>query len=205
MQKTALFVFILLATTPHFGQQSTRRSDKPNVFFEDTQIAPPASIPENVVSLLLQTDVGKQGADFTAGLVANGRCEAQACNPANLFRAATVHLDGSNEKDLVAIGVCPMCGVWAGSGSFGQRTTTQRSFFLPPALPLSFSNRGQEDCATCAVNGWELPKRVRRSITLTAPTTNSGKKQVLRTRPKPASLALHPRFTSDPLPGRRLR
>ena len=116
MQKTALFVFILLATTPHFGQQSTRRSDKPNVFFEDTQIAPPASIPENVVSLLLQTDVGKQGADFTAGLVANGRCEAQACDPANLFRAAAVHLDGSSETDLVVIGVCPMCG--AGLGWF---------------------------------------------------------------------------------------
>jgi hypothetical protein len=130
MRKTALFFLILLATVALFGQQSPRRPDKPNVFFEDTQIAAPAAISENVVSLLLETDAGKQGADFIAGLVANGRCEAQACNPASLFRAAVVHLVSPNERDLVVIGVCPMCG--AGLGWFW----VVRSAYTDPKVVL---------------------------------------------------------------------
>lgn len=116
MPKIALFLFVLLAPVPHFAQQPTRRPDKPNVFFEDTPVSQPASITEHVLTLLLQTDAGKQGADFSNGLVADGRCGPQACNPGNLFRAAEVHLDGSDERDLVVIGVCPMCG--AGEGWF---------------------------------------------------------------------------------------
>jgi len=116
MLRPAILICAVLVVLPQITQGQISRDGKRNVFFEDTPISQPAPIPRNVLTLLLQTDAGKQGADFTSGLVANGRCDAQACDPANLFRAANVHLGGSDEGDLVVIGICPMCG--AGQGWF---------------------------------------------------------------------------------------
>jgi hypothetical protein len=80
------------------------------MFREDSPISHPASIPDSVLNMLLQTDAGKEGLEFSRNCVAAHRCDSKWSDPANLFRAAEVCLDGSDDVDLIVIGVCPMCG-----------------------------------------------------------------------------------------------
>jgi len=106
MTTLKLTALALLAVALGFGQDVAKQS----VFFEDIPFSHPVSIPDDVLKILLQTEAGKEGMEFSKNCVAAHRCNSKFSDPASLFRAAEVQLDGPNEVGLIVIGVCPMCG-----------------------------------------------------------------------------------------------
>lgn len=93
----ALSVLLLLGL-PSRATQPTEQ----NSFSEDGPLQNPATLSADVLKLLLATDAAKEGLGYADA--------AQRSNPAQLFRAAEVHLTQPGQADLVVIGVCPMCG-----------------------------------------------------------------------------------------------
>jgi len=71
-------------------------------FSEEGPLQNPGTLSPDVLNLLLATDAAKEGLPY-----ANA---SQRANPAQLFRAAEVHLSQPGQTDFVIIGVCPMCG-----------------------------------------------------------------------------------------------
>jgi len=73
-----------------------------NSFSQEGILENPVTLAPEVLKVLLETDAAKEGLAYAAA--------AQRANPAQLFRAAQVHLSHADGADLVVIGVCPMCG-----------------------------------------------------------------------------------------------
>lgn len=71
-------------------------------FSVDGPLQNPEPLSPEVLKVLLATDAAKQGLGFAS--------KSQRADPAQLFRAAEVHLSQPDQADLVVIGVCPMCG-----------------------------------------------------------------------------------------------
>jgi hypothetical protein len=95
------FLILLLLGMPEWAAQP-RGQTQQDSFSENGPFQNPAPISEDVLKALLQTDAAKQGLDL-----AN---KSQKADPAQLFRAAEVHLNHAGQVDLVVVGVCPMCG-----------------------------------------------------------------------------------------------
>jgi hypothetical protein len=93
-------VFLLGAARETPGSTASNAADQ-NSFSEDGAVQNPVALSPEVLKVLLATDSARQGLELAS--------QSQKANPAQLFRAAEVHLTGS-ETDLVVIGVCPMCG-----------------------------------------------------------------------------------------------
>jgi hypothetical protein len=111
MPKVAVLVFALLVGGPGLAQNGVQNSiNKQSVFCADVRISRSASIPKNVLTILLQTNAGRDGVELTNECVAAHRCAAERNDPASLSHATEVHLGSPAEVDLLVIGVCPMCG-----------------------------------------------------------------------------------------------
>jgi len=93
----ALSLLLLFSMSGPTNQPAEQTS-----FSEDGPLKSPATLSPDVLKLLLATDAAKEGFAY-----ANA---AQHANPAQLFRAADVHLTQPGQTDLIIIGVCPMCG-----------------------------------------------------------------------------------------------
>jgi hypothetical protein len=89
---------LVLATRGQKAQPTSEQSS----FAEDQPLQNPVTVSPDVLRGLLETEEAKQGLEF-----AN---ESQRDHPAQLFRAAEVHLSRQDGVDLVVVGVCPMCG-----------------------------------------------------------------------------------------------
>ena len=112
MPKVAVLLFALLVAVPGSPQNGVRDADDDqSLFCADIPVTHSASIPKNVLSVLLQTDAGRDGFVTTNECIAAHRCNADRNDPATLFRAIEVHLASRAEADLLVIGICPMCGV----------------------------------------------------------------------------------------------
>jgi hypothetical protein len=98
----AALLLLLLFGVPGRSTQPNEQSS----FSEDGPLQSPATLSPEVLRLLLATDAAKEGLPY-----ANA---SQRANPAQLFRAAEVHLSQPGQTDLVIIGVCPMCGADTG-------------------------------------------------------------------------------------------
>jgi len=92
----ALLLFLVLAPSGRPNQPGEQNS-----FSEAGPLQSPVPLSAHVLQALLATDAAKEGLAYAS--------PAQRANPAQLFRAAEVHLQ-PGEADLVVIGVCPMCG-----------------------------------------------------------------------------------------------
>jgi len=110
MHKLTLLVFVLLASGAPVCAQTLLDCRQSGEFCEDTPFPQPAPIPDNVITMLLQTDAGREGVELCTGLADDHRIDEKACLRTNLFRGTAVHLSGNDEADLIVIGVCPMCG-----------------------------------------------------------------------------------------------
>jgi len=71
-------------------------------FSESAPVQHPAALSPGVLRVLFETDQARQVLNFAS--------DAAQDDPARLFRAAEVHLTGSDEVDLVVVGVPPMSG-----------------------------------------------------------------------------------------------
>ena len=71
------------------------------IFFGERQPNAPVAIPTEVLSVVLDSDPGRDGMKKAD--------EAQQQDPAQMFRAAKIRLSASDENSLVVIGNCPMC------------------------------------------------------------------------------------------------
>jgi hypothetical protein len=80
--------------------QSPRPVTEQKIFSRNARIDHPVRVPPDVLKLLLSTREGKEGMSRAS--------DAQKQNPAQLFRAAEVHLRAADEADLVIEGVPPM-------------------------------------------------------------------------------------------------
>ena len=72
-------------------------------FFEERPLLHPVPLSDRILKLLLATKEAQEGLDFA-------NAQGKRYNPAQLFRAAEIHLHHSGQVDLVVIGICPMCG-----------------------------------------------------------------------------------------------
>ena len=69
-------------------------------FSRNTRLEHPTPIPPDVLKLLLSTREGKEGMARAT--------DTQKHNPAQMFRAAEVHLRAADEADLILEGIPPM-------------------------------------------------------------------------------------------------
>jgi len=95
---SAALVVLLLLGQPGLGAAPADQ----NSFSEAGPLENPVPLAPEVLKVLLETDAAKEGLAYATA--------AQRANPAQLFRAAQVHLSQADEVNLVVIGICPMCG-----------------------------------------------------------------------------------------------
>jgi hypothetical protein len=145
---SATLLFLLLPGLPGRATQSAEQSS----FTEAGALQNPAALTPDVLKLLLDTDAAKEGLSFASA--------AQRANPAQLFRAAEVHLNQLSEQaDLVVIGVCPLCG--ADTGWFWIVTSAAHNPRVILAAGgktlevLSGSNKGYRDIQSV----WSSPSQ----------------------------------------------
>jgi len=94
---TLALVVVLLLGLPGHGAPPDQNS-----FSVASPLQNPAPLAPEVLKVLLETDAAKAGLAYAT--------PAQRADPEQLFRAAQVHLNHTDDVDLVVIGVCPMCG-----------------------------------------------------------------------------------------------
>jgi hypothetical protein len=109
-------------------------------FFEEQPFQHPVPLSHRILKLLLATKEAQEGRDF-----ADARRERY--NPAQLFRAAEIHLHRSGQVDLVVIGICPMCG--ADNGWFWVIHSAEES----PRVVL-FANGNSLEVMRSQTNGY---------------------------------------------------
>jgi hypothetical protein len=95
-----LMIVCAMATTITGYGQAPKLVPEQKIFSRNTRLDHQAPIPADVLKLLLSTREGKEGLARAS--------DAQKQNPAQLFRAAEVHLRAADEADLVIEGISPM-------------------------------------------------------------------------------------------------
>lgn len=83
------------------GQKAQPVRDQ-TLFSEEGTLQNQVALSPNILKILLKTRQARQGMQFAS--------DAEENKPAELFRAAEVHLGRRDEVDLVVIGVPPMSG-----------------------------------------------------------------------------------------------
>jgi hypothetical protein len=94
-----MIVCAMAITITGYGQASKPVPEQ-KMFSRNTRVDHQVPVPPDVLKLLLSTREGKEGMSRAS--------DAQKQNPAQLFRAAEVHLHGADEADLVIEGISPM-------------------------------------------------------------------------------------------------
>lgn len=82
------------------AQGQTAVASEQTSFSENAPVQHPVALSPGVLKVLFETDQARQVLNFAS--------DAAQDDPARLFRAAEVHLSGSDEVDLVVVGVPPM-------------------------------------------------------------------------------------------------
>lgn len=108
-------------------------------FSENAPVQHPVALSPGVLKVLFETDQARQVLNFAS--------DAAQDDPARLFRAAEVHLAGSDEVDLVVVGVPPMAG--ADSSWFWVIRATRNG----PRVVL-FTSASSLDLAESTTNGY---------------------------------------------------
>jgi hypothetical protein len=111
MRVAFLRVFVLVFVVVAGGvlaaqEQKPNAAGEQTLFYEEKPLQQQVALSPEVLKVLMETKQATQGSDFAS--------DAQRANPAQLFRAAAVHLISKDEVDLVVIGVPPMSGADTG-------------------------------------------------------------------------------------------
>ncbi|MGA3323503.1 MAG: hypothetical protein ABSF45_03465 [Terriglobia bacterium] len=104
------FIVAFLAVSGGFSDVQAQKHQPPReqtIFYEGKPFKYPVPLSPAVLNVLVKTVENQR----EMGIEDNSRVRS---NPAKLFRATEVHLDGLNEIDLVIIGLPPMRGVDTG-------------------------------------------------------------------------------------------
>lgn len=98
----AVLVFLSLAVPVSFTQGVKARPVEQSSFCEDQPLDKPVPVPRGVATLLMSSPAAKEVFDKGS--------DSELADPAKLFKGSELHLSGSKEVDLVAIGSAPMSG-----------------------------------------------------------------------------------------------
>jgi hypothetical protein len=98
----AIFSLAILAAVPLIGEQEAHSAPEQSIFSEGEPLRRPVALSARVLQILLATPEAKEGLLFAS--------DSQKKNPAGLFQATEVHLDGPGEIDLLIMGIPPMSG-----------------------------------------------------------------------------------------------
>jgi hypothetical protein len=134
--------FLVVLAAPTLAAQSgrARAQREQTSFFEERPFEHPVPLSHRLLKLLLATKEAQEGLEF-----ATARGERD--DPAQLFRAAEVHLHRSGQVDLVVIGICPMRG--ADNGWFWVIGSAEQS----PRVVL-FANGNSIEVMSSRTNGY---------------------------------------------------
>ena len=82
----AIFSLAILAAVPLIGEQEAHSAPEQRIFSEGEPLRRPVALSARVLQILLATPEAKEGLLFAS--------DSQKKNPAGLFQATEVHLDG---------------------------------------------------------------------------------------------------------------
>lgn len=144
-----------------------------NSFHEDEPLLHAVPLTPKVLSVLLKTKWAKQGLEF-----AN---DSQRDNPAQLFRAAEIHLTRWDDVDLVVIGIPPMrgadnCWFWVVRSARNH----PRVVLVGGGNSLDGWTAGRAATETLGLPGHRLTTQARKSIASTVNHIGFGKRNGFR-------------------------